>query len=255
MKTLVTPAEAARVAAFMEDLRARGRRPATLSAYLTDWRKLARWSAAANGEPFDLSRMVAREAAEFRAAQSARDQKAATINRGMAFVVEYCQWAAERGDIGAGLVRELRRIPRVTQQQLAPRGLTRVELRRFLKEVDVRGGVRDKAVVYVLLFTGLRLGEVTHLCIEDVAISERKGLVNVGGQWAKGGKARVVPIPATARKVLSDYLAVRGDAPGELFIGERGPLGRNGITRIVTKYGAAAGVKVSPHTLRHCFAY
>ncbi|MCC6959518.1 MAG: tyrosine-type recombinase/integrase [Dehalococcoidia bacterium] len=241
--------------AFIDDLRARGRRPATVAAYLADWRKFSRWSAAANGEPFDVSRLVAREVAEFRAAESAREQKAATINRCMAFLIEYTRWAEERGDIRAGLVRELQRIPRVVQQQLAPRGLTRVELRRLLKEVDVRASARDKAVVYLALYCGLRLGEVTHLRLEDVMLSERKGLVSVGGQWAKGGKARVVPIPATARKVLTDYLAVRGDAPGELFLGERGPLGRNGITRIVTKYGAAAGVKVSPHTLRHSFAF
>lgn len=251
----MTPEEAARVLVFMDDLRARGRRPATVAAYLADWRKFSRWSAAANGEPFDVSRLVAREAAEFRAAESAREQKAATINRALAFLLEYARWSEERGDIKPGIVRAIQRIPRVMQQQLAPRGLTRVELRRVLKEVDVRANARDKAVIYLTLYSGLRLGEVTHLRLEDVTISERKGLVKVGGQWAKGGRARVVPIPATARKVLSDYLAVRGDAPGELFLGERGALGRNGITRIVTKYGAAAGVKVSPHTLRHCFAY
>jgi integrase len=255
IETLVTPKEAARVLAFMEDLRARGRRRATIAAYLTDWRKVARWSATANGEPFELTRLVAREVAEFRAAQSANEQKAATINRGMAFLLEYARWAEERGDIRIGLVRELQRIPRVAQQQLAPRGLTRVELRRFLKELDVRGSARDKAVVYVLLFTGLRLTETTHLRLEDLSLSERKGLVSVGGRWAKGGKARVVPVPATARKVLSEYLDVRGDAPGELFLGERGPLGRNGISRIVTKYGTAASVKVTPHTLRHSFAF
>lgn len=255
IRTLVTPSEAARVLAFADDLKTRGRRDGTVSAYLADWRKLVRWSAAANGEPFDLKRLVAREVAEFRAAQSASEHKAATINRAMAFVVEYCRWAEERGDIRPGLVRELRRMPPVAQQELAPRSLTRVELRRFLKELDVRGSARDKAVIYLALFTGLRLSEITHLRLEDVTLSERKGSVSVGGQWAKGGKARVVPVPATSRKVLSQYLDVRGDVPGELFLGERGPLGRNGISRIVAKYGAAAGVHLSPHVLRHSFAH
>jgi len=252
---LVTAAEAARVLAFVDDLRARGRRPSTVNAYLADWRKLVRWSAKANAEPFDLSRMVAREAAEFRAAQSAAEQKASTINRGMAFLVEYGRWAEERGEVRDGLVRELLRIPRLTQQQLAPRGLTRVELRRYLKELDVRASSRDRAVVYLLLFCGLRLGEAVHLRLEDIEMSERRGVIHVQSQWAKGAKARLVPIPVMAREVLTEYLDVRGDQRGFLFLGERGPLGRNGITRIVTKYGVVAGVRVSPHMLRHSFAF
>ena len=239
----------------MEDLRARGRRPATISAYCSDWQKLARWSARTNGEPFDLTRLVAREAAEFRAAQSANEHKAATINRSLAFLLEYARWAGERGDIRAGLARALQRLPRVMQQQLAPRGLTRVELRRLLKEVDVRASVRDRAVVYLLLYSGLRLGETTQLRVEDIELSERRGIVRITGEFAKGGKGRTVPIPPQARKALRDYLDVRGDAPGRLFIGERGPLGRNGISGLVARFGAAAGVKVTPHTLRHSFAF
>jgi integrase/recombinase XerC len=106
-----------------------------------------------------------------------------------------------------------------------------------------------------MLFCGLRLGETTSLRIEDVELSERKGLVHLRGHSTKGGKERVVPVPATARRVLGEYLDQRGREPGPLFLGERGPLGRNGLTRVVARYASTAGVRMSPHTLRHAYAY
>lgn len=86
-------------------------------------------------------------------------------------------------------------------------------------------------------------------------MSERKGVLRLRADVAKGGKQRDVPIPAQCRRVLGEYLAERGSSPGKLLLGERGPIGRNGIARVVSKYAAAAGVSMSPHTLRHCFAY
>jgi integrase len=144
-------------------------------------------------------------------------------------------------------------VPRVAQQPLAPRSLTKLELRRLLKEVDIRASKRDKAIVYLFLYSGLRLGEVAQLHCEDISISPRSGTLKVRAEWAKAGKERAVPLAATARATLNEYLEGRGAGP--LFTGERGPLGRNGLTRVVLKYAAAAGVKLSPHRLRHSFAY
>ncbi len=252
---LATPSEAARVLRFFKDLRARGRRPATIGAYQADWRKLARWSLGVNGEPFDLARMVGREVAEFRNHCLRLGHAPATVDRALVFLTEYSRWAAAQGDAPPTLADETAGVPKVPQQGLAPRGLAKQELRRFLKEVDLRVGVRDKALVYLLLYTGLRLGEVARLQMEDVTLTARRGSVRVRSEWAKGGRERVVPLPAAARRVLQAYLAERGPEPGPLFLGQRGPLGHNGITRVVQKYARAAGVRLSPHTLRHCFAY
>jgi integrase/recombinase XerC len=254
-EALATPQEEARVSRFLEGLRAQGRRPATIGAYESDWRRLAEWSRKVNGEPFDLSRMVGREAAEFRNHCLRLDHAPATVNRRLVFLVEYARWAAGVGEAPLSLADEVAKVPRVPRQALAPRGLGRQELRRFLKEVDLRADVRDKALVYLLLYTGLRLGEAARLGIGDVALSPRKGILRVRSEWAKGGKERLVPVPAAARRVLAEYLVLRGDGPGPVFLGQRGPLGRNGVARIIGKYARAACLRLSPHTLRHCFAY
>ncbi len=248
-------AEADRLTRFLADLAARGRRELTIGAYRSDWTAFACWSAGANGEPFDLARLVGREVTEFRAECLRRQQAPATVNRRLAFLSEYVRWAAARREVRDSLVDEVARVPTVPKPPLAPRGLRRFEVRRFLKEVDVRGSARDRAVVYVLLYTGLRRGELAGLQLSDVALNPRGGLVRLRPEHAKGGKPRDVPLPATARARVAEYIAERGGQPGALFLGERGPLGRNGVARIVAKYADAAKLKLSPHTLRHCFAY
>ena len=250
-----TLSEAARASHFLDDLRAQGRRPATVGAYESDWRVLAQWSLRVNGEPFDLARLVGREVTEFRSHCQRFGHAPATVNRRLVFLAEYTRWAAEAGQVTASLANEVAKVPRIPQQPLAPRGLSNRDLRRFLKEVDIRSGVRDKALIYFLLHTGLRLGEVASLRLDNLTLSPRKGAVRVRSEWAKGGKERVVPVSAAARCFLAEYLATRGDASGPVFLGERGPLGRNGIAKRVAKYARAASVKATPHTLRHCFAY
>jgi len=249
-----TPAEEARLSRFLEGLQARGRSPATITSYEYEWRKVARWSRDLNGEPFDLTRMVGREAVELRN-HGARDHAPASVNHCLAFLAEYARWAASAGEMPPSQAEELARAPRVRKQALAPRGLSRQELRRFLREVDLRAGRRDRAIVYLLLHSGLRLGEVARLEIDDLALSERKGSVRVRSEWAKGDKERTVPVSSVARGALAGYLSVRGRAPGRLFLGQRGPLGSNGIARVIGKYAGAAGVPLSPHRLRHCFSY
>ena len=179
-----TEAEVERHQAFEDHLLALGRSRHTLVAYACDWRKISLWSATANGEPFDLGRLVGREVAELRAHLLAARQAPTTVNRALIFLTEYARWAAARGDARAALPAEVAAVAAVAQQPLAPWGLSKPELRRFLKEVDVRGNVRDRALVYTLLFTGLRLSEAAGFEMADLSISERKGMIRLRRQLA-----------------------------------------------------------------------
>lgn len=125
------------------------------------------------------------------------------MNRALTFLGEYARWSANCGEARATLPSELAAVSPVARQPLAPRALSRPELRRFLKEVDVRASARDRAIVYLMLFTGMRLSEVAGAEVRDIDISERKGSVSIRSEVAKGGKARVVPIPAVARLIVS----------------------------------------------------
>ena len=80
--------------------------------------------------------------------------------------------------------------------------------------------LRDAAIVKLILFAGLRVGEIIQLRLSDMILDERKGSVIV--REGKGTKRREIPLNARARKAILDYLRVRPDVESEyLFLGQR----------------------------------
>ena len=97
----------------------------------------------------------------------------------------------------------------------APRALTEEQVRRLLRMCE-RAAARDRAIVVMLLYTGLRLAELVALDLGDVRVSARKGLVIV--RSGKGDAYREVPLNALVRQVLQEWLEQRPLLAGE---GER----------------------------------
>jgi site-specific recombinase XerD len=252
----VSTAEAQRADLFWGWLRERGRRNRTILAYQTDWREFAAWYQQTNDEPFDLTRLTALDLNDYRSWGLAQQLAPSTINRRLGFFKHYASWGLEEHFVESSVFRAIKDVTLVRQQKLAPKALSQAEVRRLLKEVELRADVRDQAVIYTLLYTGLRVGELAHLRIEDVAVSERKGTIVVRGDHAKGGKQREVPVPREARQRLTAYLHQHPTGKGSLFFGQRGALGEDAIGRIVGKYATWARLEgVTPHVLRHTFSY
>lgn len=121
-------------------------------------------------------------------------------------------------------------------------------------------GLRDRAILETLYATGLRVSELLSLRVTDVSHGRDEILI-VG----KGNKERVAIVGAKARQAVSDYLAhgrpalaARSRTPTDaLFLGFRGTkLVASSVLRIVDKHirTVSGSLKISPHTLRHCFA-
>ncbi len=123
-----------------------------------------------------------------------------------------------------------------------------------------RGQLRDRALVELLYGAGLRVGEAAALDVRDLDL--HRGEVRVMG---KGGKERVVPLPAAARESLGEYLDARR-APGFLAEplfpslrprdGRARRLGTRDIRRILKARARQVGIadRVHPHRLRHSYA-
>lgn len=119
---------------------------------------------------------------------------------------------------------------------------------------------RDRAMILILLDTGLRASELCALTIGDV--DQKTGKVTVkhgrsGG--AKGGKGRVVFMGKAARRALWRYLATRDEAEdlnAPLFLVKNDrPLRRDALRQLIVALGEKAGVqKCHPHRFRHTFA-
>jgi integrase len=104
-------------------------------------------------------------------------------------------------------------------------------------------------LVLLLLNTGMRFGEATHLRFHDVNLRDR--LITVTGETAKSGRTRVIPMNLEAHRILS---AFKGSSSDYVFSGEAGKR----LTTIKKAWKAllkAAGITgFRLHDLRHSFA-
>ena len=221
-------------------------------AIRSDLAKFARWFVTANNERFDPARITVRDVADFRDhLLRVRRQAAATVNRALVSVRRFLAYLVRSGALPANpgeSVKELRRMPTV------PKGLTTSEVRKIMREVELRQDRRAAAVLGLMLYGGLRVGDVVGLETGDLVLGPRSGQVVC--RFGKGNKQRTVPLSLEARRTLAAYLETRPPIDGQaVFIGERGPLSTDGVRAICSKYSAITGVRFTPHTLRHTFAH
>jgi integrase/recombinase XerD len=141
-----------------------------------------------------------------------------------------------------------------------PHTLTVREVEALLEAPDVTTlqGVRDRAMLYLLYASGLRVSELVGLRMQDVNLPA--GFLRCVG---KGSKERIVPIARAAAEMVDFYVRnvrpelCRDRAEAALFLTRRGrPLHRGSFWRIVKQQARRAGIErnVTPHSLRHSFA-
>jgi integrase/recombinase XerD len=118
--------------------------------------------------------------------------------------------------------------------------------------------IRDRAILELFYACGLRVSELAGLKLGDVNL--QVGFVRCIG---KGRKERIVPVGGPAAEALQKYLSalrpglVKGTVQDRIFVSRTGkPLDRHNIYRLVQRYARRAGItiKMTPHSLRHCFA-
>jgi integrase len=117
---------------------------------------------------------------------------------------------------------------------------------------------RDRSLLLLLYWSGLRVAELLGLRVADVDVAKRLVTVHRG----KGGKSRLVPCaPDLAVNLLAYLLARPGVVGDALFVsndgygGVRGSLTVDGIRQMLRRRCKAAGLRyMHPHLFRHGFA-
>ncbi len=153
-------------------------------------------------------------------------------------------------------------VQRLSRKEMPPRRVpTPKQMRLLFDAIDTtkRTGVRDRAILEVLYGCALRIGELCDLVITDIDLTGRQLRVRHG----KGDRERVVPLTATAREWLSEYLrSVRPrwakHAPTEraLWLTQSATTTAPGNVRQTLLYlcNKTKLKRIGPHAIRHAAA-
>ena len=143
------------------------------------------------------------------------------------------------------------------REEKEPRFLTKAEYERLLSVVQKP---RDRAIIQVILHTGMRLSEVQRATLSDLISFPKRVTKDSYGELrirSKGRKVRTVYLLDKACEALKEWLDVRPDVDADaLFLSNRNrPLSPRQIQYVVEKYLKAADIKgAGVHSLRHTFA-
>jgi len=141
-----------------------------------------------------------------------------------------------------------------------PEVLSVSEVKQLLEGIDMSHpqAQRNRAIMEVIYACGLRVSELINLSMDHI-FTELE-MIKVRG---KNNKERLIPISTRALKYLNLYLHQRRNEPIQenyghiVFLNRRGrQLSRHMIYHIIRDAATQSDLKkqISPHTLRHCFA-
>jgi len=183
-----------------------------------------------------------------------RGMKPTTRAHAFRSLQQFWRWLVEEGEIDESPMRNMKP-PHIPEEP--PPILTKIEVDALLKTCEGRGfdDRRDLAIITLFLDTGMRLGEMTGLSVEDIDFTD-----NVAVVLGKGRRHRAAPFGSKVARALDRYLRARRshrDADSEtLWLGKRGRLTATGIEQLVRRRAVQAGVEgLHPHIFRHTFAH
>lgn len=245
----------------------------TQRRYLSAARAFSAWFEQQNHEPFIPQRLTPIDLAGYIQLLQ-RESATSTVNVHVCALRSLCAWLVELGQLERNPAQRLKAVG--TTRPLAPKALRPTQVNALLRAAQqTRHAARDYALLQLMIQTGLRISECAALRLGDVQLSERQGQLVV--RAGKGNKSRTVPLNASARQALADYLGLRwGVEPAvkrvaaawpqrplsePLWSSQKGgPLSTRSISELVEGLVADCAARslvppeTTPHMLRHTFA-
>jgi site-specific recombinase XerD len=189
---------------------------------------------------------------------SGKPISAATLDQHVRTLKGFATWLREKRHTRTNLLQDL---PRPKLPTLVVEPLTDEEIKRILASINTRtlNGARNYAILVVLLDTGLRLGELCGLTLEDVHLEGKHCYLKVMG---KGRRERIVYLGRRGHEALLTYQTFvrphyeHSQIVQHFFLSELGdPISPGAVQHMMAKVGKGAGVpRLHPHLLRHTAA-
>lgn len=235
----------------------------TINSYLSDVSLFKRWYEHTNKRVLTPDKLLPEDIHRYiHYLKENKKAAASTINRRLAALRAYTSWALENGRVDRD---PLLGVKGLEEQKAPPRFLQPEEQANLIAQIDERlldarteaakrQAMRDRAIVYVLMHTGLRVSELCALQLGDIEINANRG--NLSVRPNRHGLPRNVPLNRDTRQALKDWLNIRPQVDtSAVFVGKHGdPASPLLVQRLLAKLGRRACLEVTPFTLRHTFA-
>jgi integrase/recombinase XerD len=178
-----------------------------------------------------------------------RGLKVGAIKSNLRAVYTFLHYLVDQGTLAPAILEKKiqLRLP-----QLLPKAIPSEDIESLLALIS---NIRDRALILLLLRTGMRIGELLNVKVGDIILPERKILLYLG---AKNYQGRVVYVTEDVDKIIRKWLREREVNNEHLFYGySGGKLSYAGARKILRKYLVKAGIEhkgYGLHSLRHTFA-
>lgn len=197
----------------------------------------------------DLKEIERRDIEGFVEDEQDRGLKLSTVKTRLAIVKAFVRFISEKGLIKEDVFPWKLKIK---LPEALPRAMEAEDVDRLLA---ISGSERDRAMIVLLLRTGMRIGELLNTRMVDVDMGEQKILIY---EAQKNHLGRVVYFSDDAKAALEEWLEKRGDSHELLFYGLGGKVLSYPAARMMfVKYLDRAGLShkgYTLHSLRHTYA-
>lgn len=231
----------------------------SIEAYIQDMRHFAAWCERENGSLFGAESINRTDIRAYFEWQKAEKAAVNSRNRRLTSLRVFVSWMRERGMIDYDPTD---RILRSEQSKLPPRAKDADEFAGLVGVTSAGShlrcagekhqvlAMRDQVIFGLMGLAGLRVAEVAGLDVDDLHLDRAE--ITVRG---KGGKVGDVIIPAELVCQLEAWLVLRSTQGAVVTDWNGARITSGQIRRRVEMMGAAIGISLKPHDLRHTYIY
>lgn len=228
---------------FVGSLQEKGRSPSTVLAYRADVEQLIDFSVKRQKPSPEM--LSPQDVVDFRDFLSSQKYTAKTVSRKLNAIKTFYRWLKDKGYISRDPSKDVEH-PKIEVSM--PKFLSELEY-RALRDV-VRDDLRIRAIVELILQTGMRISEIANLKMHN--LKDDKIVIEKHATQPK----RIVTYNESARNAVNEYLQIRPKVDSEfVFISKNGnPLAVRNIRASIDKYMQKAGVpQYSVNDIRSTF--
>lgn len=234
---------------FIQDLEKKGRSESTIIAYGKDIEQLAAFLAKEGVTAPDAADLEKLEG--FKKSLEKKDYTPKSISRKINSIRTFFKFLNAEGVISENPAENLSHPKFETKP---PRVLTEMEY-RALRDVS-RSDVRLYSIVEILLQTGIRIGELTRLDLDDIKTTSDGKYKYLDIEAYGSHPARKVPLNNSASKAIEEYIKIRPESDNNtLYVTKTGnPLLVRNIRTSIDRAFEKAGIKdAKVNDLRNTF--